>query len=154
MKTKILYICFTLSVVLTFIMVAYLVTWEPKCDHVHRGEIEIDRTKDIVPDEAAAEKIARYSIREGGYAGGFSMSDDEFAVYDADVTFIEQTNEWIVDFTARSREGGHVIIYDGISLVGVRRDNGYFTWYADPRDIPGYYEIWEGNIEEWKQRLQ
>ena len=23
------------------------------------------------------------------------MSDDEFAVYDADVTFIEQTNEWI-----------------------------------------------------------
>ena len=29
------------------------------------------------------------------HAGGFSMSDDEFAVYDADVTFIEQTNEWI-----------------------------------------------------------
>lgn len=148
MKTKILYICFTLSVVLTLVMGVYLVTWEPECDHVHRDEIAIDRTKDIVPDEAAAEKIARYSLREGGYAGGFSMSGEEFVRYDADVTFVEQTNEWIVDFTAFSREGGHMIIYDGISHVGVRRDNGYFTWYADSRDIPGYYEIWEGKIKE------
>lgn len=149
MKTKILYICFTLSVALTFVMAVYLVTWEPECDHVHWDEIVIDTTKDIVSDEAAAEKIARYSVREGGPAGGFAMSgDEEFVVYDSDVTFIEQTNEWIVDFTARSPEDGHIIIYDGISLVGVRRDNGYFTWYADSRDIPGYYEIWEGKIKE------
>lgn len=142
MKTKILYICFTLSVVLTLVMGVYLVTWEPECDHVHWDEIVIDTTKDIVPDEAAAEKIARYSVREGGPAGGFAMSgDEEFVVYDSDVTFIEQTNEWIVDFTARSPEDGHIIIYDGISLVGVRRDNGYFTWYSYPEDIPGYAEI-------------
>ncbi|MCH5263294.1 MAG: hypothetical protein J1F42_10300 [Lachnospiraceae bacterium] len=153
MKTKILYIGFTLSVVLTLVMVVYLVTWEPECDHVHRGEIEIDRTKDIVPDEVAAEKIARYSLREGGYAGGFSLSHEDEFVYDASVTFNEQTYEWIIDFDCFSPEGDFVI-FEGISLVGVRRDNGYFTWYADPRDIPGYYEIWEGHIEEWKQSLQ
>lgn len=148
MKFKIQYIFFILSIVLNLVMIIYLVTWKPECDRPHLDEI--NRMKDIVPDEAAAEKIARYSVRAGGSAGDFAMSDDEeFVVYDADVTFIEQTNEWIVDFTAHSPEGGQMI-FDGISLVGVRRDNGYFTWYASRWDIPGYYEIWEGKIEEWK----
>lgn len=60
MRIKILYLCFMLSFFINAILSIYLLKRKPVCGHIHMEDI--DRTRDVIPDEEAAIKLAKENL--------------------------------------------------------------------------------------------
>lgn len=79
---------------------------EPQCGRIHTDDI--DRSKDVVPDEKAAIKIAR-----------LSLPLEENLEYDIEVDFYENLDEWCVSFRPQNKN-----ILDGGWRVRISRYYG------------------------------
>ena len=115
MKMKVLYICLGISLFINLALGNYIVKWEPVCEKVHLDDI--DRTKDIVPNEKTAIKIADAVIESDDY-----WSWEEDITYDVHATFDEYRYEWFVNYHPVIEEGAYWL--DGGKNVRIRRDNG------------------------------
>ena len=83
---------------------------------------EIDKTKDSVPNEAAAKQIAEAFIDE--QQSGWKEND----YYETDAFFIEPIYKWIVCYSMRTPEG-HMMLDGSYKTVRIRRDNGEVMYY-------------------------
>lgn len=131
MKTKILYFCLGISVLLNIFFAKYIEKREPECGHVHLDTV--DRTKEVVSDEIAAKRIAELFLNRGD---GFGLIEREDIIYDVEICFNEPSYEWIVIFEPKTLEGG--LVLDGGRIVGVRKDNGVTFGYAFLEEIEGF----------------
>jgi hypothetical protein len=111
MRIKILYVCFTLSFFINMALCIHLLKREPVCGHIHLDEI--DRTRDVVPNEETAVRLAKEK-RRNWIADSLS--------YTYRVLYNEPSYEWIVFIQCREEEG--CIITDGGTAVWLRRDYG------------------------------
>lgn len=127
MKRKILYICLGIMMLIDGALGMYILEREPVCDRTHWSDV--DRTKDIVPDEETGRRIAEASFKREKSAWGYHEELD----YQVEVTYDELSYEWIVTYDVVPPEGGFVL--DGRRIFGVRRDNGYVFWYVRKTDI-------------------
>ena len=116
MKTGFLYVCFALSFLINMVLSIHLLKREPVCGHVHLDEI--DRTKDVIPDEETALRLAKEKL--------IHPMADSF-VYEYHVFFNEPSYEWIVFIEARAKDGGFVL--DGGDYLWLRRDYGTLSNY-------------------------
>ena len=118
MKMKILYSCLGIFFLIILSLGNHIVKQEPVCEREHLDEI--DRTKDIVPNEETARKIAE-SIIEADKQWIW----EENIIYEIDITFNELNYEWFVDYHPEIEEGAYWL--DGGKNVRIRRDNGLVT---------------------------
>lgn len=118
MKTKILYCSLCISIIVIVILCQCIETREPVCMRVHVEDI--DRTKDIVPNEEIAKKIVElyFTKKEGG--------EDSPYNYNIQVKYDEEKYEWIIGYFIIQSEEHWVL--DGDISFGVRRDNGMVTY--------------------------
>ena len=114
MKTKLLYICLGISILINILIGIHIVRREPACTYTHLDEV--DRTKDVIPDAEAAKKIAEVYLDNGGR---FGLSKN--IIYECYIIFNDPTYEWIVDFSP-----GDTCL-DGGRTVWLRRDNGILS---------------------------
>lgn len=120
MKTKILFGGWMLSIFIIIILGTYIVKSEPKCDRKHLDEI--DRSKELIPDEETALKIADAIISVDK-----DVEWDEDFTYEVSVSFDEETYEWLVMY-APTIPGK--VVFDGGNYIWIRKDNGYVhKWY-------------------------
>ena len=134
MKRKILYICLAILMLIDGALVNYILEREPVCDRTHLSDV--DRTKDIVPDEETAIRIAEANLKTK-ISGWNSHGDIDYQI---EVIYDEPSYEWIVIYEVAPPEGKFVL--DGTKVLGVRRDYGHVYWYADWykwREDIGYY---------------
>ena len=118
MKSKILYICLGISLLINIILSVCVVNLR------NTNGNKIDRTRSMVPDEKTAERIAEaYLDTLEGILGW-----EENVEYEAEITFDEENYEWIVHYRPKVPEG--YMVLDGAKIVGVRKDNGMLTFYA------------------------
>lgn len=116
MKNKILYACLSISILINAQLVMYIINMEPPCEHIHYDDI--DRTKDIVPDEDTVRRIAETVLRMEKSAWG--LKEDH---YYTDITYNEAGHEWIVIFSSNSSGS------DKERVIGIRKDYGIITEY-------------------------
>lgn len=137
MKRKILYICLVVFMYIDSVLINYILEREPVCDQVHWSDV--DRTKDIVPDEETAIRIAEANFKMEKSGWGYHYHDE--IVYQIEVTYDEPSYEWIVTYQEVTLEGE--LVLDGSRIFGVRRDNGFVFWYGWNRDdmiMMGYHD--------------
>lgn len=96
MKKEILLILTLCSVLMNIALGMELCTRKPNCEHVHLDEI--DRTKDVVPNEKVAEQIAEIFIRsqEDHLTWGRGIE------YGVEVTYDESRYEWMIHYDANA----------------------------------------------------
>lgn len=131
MKRKILYICLSASIFINALLVIHIINMKPSCEHIHYSDI--DRTKDIVPDEETARRIAETVLRMRKYA--FRLKEEH--TYYTEITYNEAGHEWIVNFSLNAP--GEYRFLDGGIIVGVRRDNGVVLHYGRNLENIGIY---------------
>lgn len=112
MKIKILFICFTLSFLINIALSIHLLRREPVCGHVHWDEI--DRKRDVIPDEKTAVRMAREKLMDDW------LMDDY--PYEYHVFYNEPSYEWIVFI--QLREEDKYRFWDAEHVIGLRRDYG------------------------------
>lgn len=117
MKTKILFGGWLLSILIIIILGTYIVKSEPKCERKHLDEI--DRSKELVPDEETALKIADAII-----SGDKDVEWDEDFTYEVSVSFDEETYEWLVMY-APTIPGK--VVFDGENISGLEKIMDTFT---------------------------
>lgn len=110
MRIKILYVCFTLSILLNMLLSVHLLRREPVCRHIHVDEI--DRTKDVIPDAETAVRMAREKCLD---------STDGYP-YEYLIFFNRPSYEWIV-FIQLKKEDRYAAL-GGRHVVWMRRDYG------------------------------
>ena len=115
-KNKILFVCLVISYLIIGILYIYLVKYELVCERVHINDV--DKGRDIITDEEAAEKIA-YALVEG------KLGVEESGKYQTKVTFDQRTNEWEVLFYQITPEGAYVL--DAGGVIKIKRDSGIVT---------------------------
>ncbi len=124
MKKNIFLFLTLCSILLNIVLGTYLNMREPKCEHIH---LEIDRTKNVIPNEKAAEKIAEIFIS--------SLQEDEFRwiqgrEHGVEISYDDQRYEWIVDYdpNVNAEEEGTFVLDRG-KTVWIRRDYGIVTGF-------------------------
>ena len=127
MKRKILYICLVVFMYIDSVLINYILEREPVCDRVHWSDV--DRTKDMVPDEETAIRIAEADFKMEKSGWGYQEGTD----YQIEVTYDEPSYEWIVTYDVVPPEGKSVL--DGQRIFGVKRDNGFVFWYLRRTEI-------------------
>lgn len=115
MKRKILSICLGVSLTLNIGLAGFLIRRGPSCEYTHFHEI--DRTKDVIPDEETARRMAEVYLDDF-----FGFHKDMELPYDAEITFDEAKYEWTVIFSLEGSEDGRWL--DGSWFVTMRRDYG------------------------------
>ena len=120
MRTKILYTCLGISVLLSIVLYIYIVKYDAECEREHLDVI--NRDYDTISEAEGAKKIAAAYL---GLEEDWELQENP--VYDAEVTFNESGYEWIVIFSPKSSES------DKERVVGIRKDRGIITEY-DSRD--------------------
>lgn len=131
MKRKIIYICLSASILINALLVIHVINMDPLCEHIHYDDI--DRTKDIVPDEETARRMAEAVLRMEKSAWGLK----EDCNYYTDINYNEAGHEWIVYFDLNPP--GEVGILDAERIAGVRRDNGMVLYYGRNYENIGFY---------------
>lgn len=119
MKSKIPAICLGTSLVLNIGLAGFLIQRGPSCEYTHLNEI--DRTKDVIPNEETARKMAEVYLDDFFY-----FHKDMELPYDAEITFDEAKYEWTVLFYLKEPEDGGMWL-DGSWFVKMRRDYGIAT---------------------------
>lgn len=124
MKKYVILFLILCSVLLNMILGTYLSIREPKCEHIHLDEI--DRTKNVIPNEKVAKKIAEIFMKsqEGKLAWGRKIE------YGVEVTYDDQNYEWIVFFDANANVEEDYVILDANKKIWIRRDYGIITGFA------------------------
>lgn len=124
MKKNIFLFLTLCSVLLNIALGIYLDMREPKCEHIHLDEIE--RTKNVIPNEKVAEKIAEIFMnsQEGKLAWGHGIE------YGVDVTYDDQNYEWVVYYDANANVEEGLMILDANKKIWIRRDYGIVTGFA------------------------
>lgn len=122
MKKSIFLILTACSVLLNIALGTYI--RKPNCEHVHLDEI--DRSKDVIPNENTAEKIAEIFMKsqEGALAWGEGIE------YGVDVSYDDQNYEWIVYYDANANVEDGYMILDADKKIWIRRDYGIITWFV------------------------
>lgn len=116
MKTKILYACLAISVLISFALCIYIVKYDAECERVHLNVV--NRDGNTVSEAEGAKKIAEAYL---GLEENWELQDN--AIYDVEVTFNESDYEWIIVFSPKTTE------IEKARYVGIRRDNGIITEY-------------------------
>lgn len=121
-KLKILFLGWLFSIFIIIILCVYIVKREPVCERVHLDEI--DRSKELIPDEETALKIADAVI-----AVDKEVEWDKECTYEASVSFDEETYEWLVTYGPSKPDK---VIFDGGKYIWIRKDNGWIhRWYQN-----------------------
>lgn len=123
MKVKVLYVCLCISILICASLGHYIVKHKPVCERVHLDDI--DRTKDVVPDEETALRIAEAIVDSHEY-----WEWEEDVDYEVEILFNEMNYEWSVQWQPPIPEGA--IMLDGGKTVFIRRDTGAISisaWY-------------------------
>lgn len=120
MRTKILYICLGISVLLSLVLCIYIAKYDAECEREHLDVI--NRDYDTISEAEGAKKIAAAYL---GLEEDWELQENP--VYDAEVTFNESGYEWIVIFSPNSSGS------DKERVIGIRKDYGIITEY-DSRD--------------------
>lgn len=82
---------------------------------------EPDRTRDSVPDEETAKRIAEEHDKECGWSDWRDKDD-----YEVSAVYLEQSYIWILHYKHKAPEG-HMVLDGGGGTVRIRRDNGEVT---------------------------
>lgn len=124
MKKNIVLFLTICSVLLNIALGIHLSIRKPECEHIHLEEI--DRTKDVVPNENAAEKIAEIFMKsqDGKLAWGKKID------YGVEVAYDDQNYEWIVYYDANANVEDGYMILDANKKIRIRRDYGIITWFV------------------------
>ncbi|MDE7285265.1 MAG: hypothetical protein K2N55_00255 [Lachnospiraceae bacterium] len=83
---------------------------------------EPDKTKDSVPDEETAKRIAEEYDKESGWYERKNQDLD----YEVNVIYLEQSYIWVLIYSPKAPEG-HAVIDGGGGTVRIRRDSGEVT---------------------------
>ena len=121
MKVKMICVCFAISILVNIMLCINIMERKPVCGNEHMDNV--DRTKDVVPDERAARQIAEILLSIGKADG-----KKDNIIYDCKVIFHEQSYEWIVFFFAKSLDGKDYM--DGGQMIWIRRDYGTIVNYC------------------------
>ena len=122
MKFKFLFCGWVLSIFIIIVLCAYIVNREPVCERVHLDEI--DRSKELIPDEETAIKIADTII-----SADKEVEWNEKFTYEVRVSFDEETYEWLVMY-APTIPGK--VVFDGGKYIWIRKDSGQIhKWYLN-----------------------
>lgn len=127
MKRKVLYICLGIFMLIDSALVNYILEREPVCERTHWSDA--DRSKDIVPDEETAMRLAEASFRMEKSGWGYQ----EDVNYQVEVDYHEPSYEWIVTYAIAAPKG--YIYLDGTRTFGVRRDNGLVLAHPHRKEI-------------------
>ena len=90
MKNKIIYVWLVCFVLMNVLLGGYVIKQKLVCTHTHIEDI--DRAKEVVPNEVAARRIAEVYI--DSLEGVFGW--DENVIYDVTITFDDRKYEWMV----------------------------------------------------------
>lgn len=115
-KLKIIYVGLGISIIMIAFLSVKIDTRKPVCERIHVDDI--DRTKDLVPDEEMAKKIVDL------YHDAMNSPETDKYDYNVSVYFEEERYVWIVWYDIIIPEG--VYLFDGGYGGMVRRDNGMF----------------------------
>lgn len=122
MKFKFLFCGWLLSILAIIALCVYIVKTEPVCERAHLDEI--DRSKELIPDEETALKIADAVISVDK-----DVVWDENYTYEVSISFDEETYEWLVTY------GPMVpgkVVFDGGKYIWIRKDSGQIhKWYQN-----------------------
>lgn len=122
MKYKILFCGWLLSIFIIIILCVYIVKREPVCEQVHLDVI--DRSKELIPDEETALKIADAIISVDK-----DVEWNEDFTYEVSVSFDEEAYEWLVTY-GPTMPGK--VIFDGGKYIWIRKDTGQVhKWYQN-----------------------
>jgi len=113
---KVLYICLGALIIAVIALSACVFTLiqYPPCDRLHIDDRPL-MTKDIIPDEETAEKVA-YILLDKLY--GIHEERD----YDIHINFNEENYAWEVWYAPIPPEG--FVILGGNKRIHIRKDNG------------------------------
>lgn len=118
-KKGIIYACLGISLILNILSVGYIVRNGLLLElYVQARWYNIDRTKNVVPDEETAKRIAE-AIIDADELGTWDLDKD----YEMEISFDEETYRWRVAYLPKLPEGA--MLLDGDPCVWIRKDNGF-----------------------------
>lgn len=103
-----------------FILILNLFINQPVCGRMHFDNA--DRTQNVIASAEIAQKIVEIYLynEDAGILRLYEELD-----YDVEVTYDEQSYEWIVHFSPKLQDGKYAL--DSSRTVWIRRDNGRVT---------------------------
>lgn len=109
-----------ISIMIIFILILNLFINQPVCGRMHFDNA--DRTQNVIVSAEIAQKIVEIYLynEDVGILRLYEELD-----YDVEVTYDEQSYEWIVHFSPKLQDGKYAL--DSSRTVWIRRDNGRVT---------------------------
>ena len=116
MKTKLLYLCLGISILIIICMCSYIQAYNPYCEYIHAEYVyEIENR---VPDKEVAEKIADVVMEAHSEL-------KEGCTYQKEVIYEEQSNEWKITYVQVTPDGE--CLQETKTEVGINKDNGMLS---------------------------
>lgn len=112
-KQAFIYLILVLSIVINILLCVHIAEPDSKYEPVYEDEIE--RDKNLIPDEQTAKRVADIIV--------VTQENIDVDEYEITVTFDEKKYEWVVYY--RPRE----LMFDGGIKINIRRDNGKIHIY-------------------------
>lgn len=117
MKTKLLYLCLGISILIIICMCRYIQCYNPHCEYIHIEYVN-DEIQNRVPDEDIAEKIADVVIEA-------HCELKEGCTYHKEITYEEQSNEWKVTYIQVTPDGEY--LWETKVEIGINKDNAMLS---------------------------